>query len=192
MVNDLEDSASDNIRESIKNTIDLAQLHTVLKNLLRDRIRLNDFGAILSAISNAGSHSKDPDLIAEYARRSLSAEICESLADEKGTLNALALEWEIEDYIEQRTCRTEKSHFLAIEPLARHHILMAIGSKIGRFLERGLEPVILCAPEVTCQVRSIAGPCFPGLKVLSSAEISPGVHVEYVGFVSLPMPGSAA
>jgi flagellar biosynthesis protein FlhA len=161
------------------------ELHKVLQTLMRDRMPVNDLWTIVTAADAASLLRHEPEMLAEHARIALSQSLLTTALGKAGKAGVLALDWEIEELIERHSRGSDKGLYAALEPLARHRILMAIGKKVEGLLEQGTEPVLLCAAEVRRQVRTLTEHCFPELVVLSWSEISPEIEVDCQGFISL-------
>jgi flagellar biosynthesis component FlhA len=92
--------------------------------------------------------------------------------------------------IAQAIHRTETGTILDLEPDTGRAILASIGEEVGRMSERcgGLQPIILCAPQIRPALKRMTGRSFPNLVVMSWNEIAENVDINSVGLVSIDIP----
>jgi len=129
--------------------------------------------------------SKDPEVLTECVRVALSRVICKEYMNNEGVINVITLDPQIEQIVAQSIQRTEMGSFLALDPNMGQEILMSIGQEVGKLQERGLQPIILCAPQIRPALKRLTDRSFPNLVVLSWNEIAPKVNVNSVGMVSI-------
>ncbi|WP_297446251.1 FHIPEP family type III secretion protein, partial [Desulfurobacterium sp.] len=106
-----------------------------------------------------------------------------SLYARNGTLTALTLSPEAEDYILKRVKENE-GYLPPLDPVFVQNMVKSISDKIGQFVNQQLIPVILTSPAVRRFVRTILEPYMPNVAVLSYAEVEPGVQLNIIGVVN--------
>jgi len=74
--------------------------------------------------------------------------------------------------------------FLTLDPNVGQEILQAISQQVNSLQERGLQPILLIAPQVRPALRKLTERSFPNLVILSWNEIAPKVNVNSVGMVA--------
>ena len=90
------------VEESTPKVLSLGEVQRVLQNLLRERVPIRDLATILEAITDAGSLSRDVNVLAEAARTALSRTICSGLTNEQGELVVLTLDPTLERELADR------------------------------------------------------------------------------------------
>ena len=65
------------------------------------------------------------------------------------------------------------------------NVLSSVGKEVAKLQEKGLQPIVLCAPQIRPALKKLTDRSFPTLVVLSWNEIAPKVNVNSVGQVSL-------
>jgi len=171
------------VKELIPDTLSLGEVQKVLQNLVRERVSIRDLVTILETIADNVHMTKDPEVLTECVRVALSRVICKEYVNNEGVINVITLDPQIEQIIASSLQRTEMGSFLALDPNIGQEILMAIGEKVGKLQERGLQPIILCAPQIRPALKKLTDRSFPNLVVLSWNEIAPRVQVNSVGMV---------
>ncbi len=175
------------VKDVIPELISLVEVQKILQNLVKERVSIRDLVTILETIGDYVHVTKDPDLLTEYCRQALSRVICREYVNNEGNINVFTLDPQIEQMITQSIQRTDYGSFLALDPQVGQEILSAIGEQLKKLTDRGLQPIVLCNPQVRLYVRKLTERAFPNLIVLSYNEIAPKVNIQSVGQVSLTM-----
>ncbi len=173
------------VKELVPDLLSLGEIQKVLQNMVRERVSVRDLVTILETVADNVHMSKDPEVLTECVRVALSRVICKEYMNNEGVINVITLDPQIEQLIAQSIQRTEMGSFLALDPNMGQEVLMSIGQEVGKLQERGLQPIILCAPQIRPALKRLTDRCFPNLVVLSWNEIAPKVNVNSVGMVSL-------
>jgi flagellar biosynthesis protein FlhA len=173
------------VKELVPDQLSLGEVQKVLQNLVRERVSVRDLVTILETIADNVNMSKDPEVLTECVRVALSRVICKEYMNNEGVINVITLDPQIEQLIAQSIQRTEMGSFLALDPNMGQEVLMSIGQEVGKLQERGLQPIILCAPQIRPALKRLTDRSFPNLVVLSWNEIAPKVNVNSVGMVSI-------
>jgi flagellar biosynthesis protein FlhA len=173
------------VKEVIPDVLSLGDVQKVLQNLVKERVSIRDLVTILETVADNAHLTKDPEMLTEFVRVSLSRVICREYMNNEGVVNVVTLDPQLEQLINQSVQRTDMGSFLSLDPNTGQEILMAINQEINKLQERGMQPIILCAPPIRPALRKLTERSFPSLVVLSWNEIAPRVQVNSVGMVSL-------
>lgn len=173
------------VKDLVPEQLSLGEVQKILQNLVRERVSIRDLVTILETAADNVGMTKDPEVLTECVRVALSRVICKEYMNNEGVINVITLDPQIEQIIAQSIQRTEMGSFLALDPNMGQEILMSIGQEVGKLQERGLQPIILCAPQIRPALKRLTDRSFPNLVVLSWNEIAPKVNVNSVGMVSL-------
>ncbi|MGV8120472.1 MAG: FHIPEP family type III secretion protein [Candidatus Xenobiia bacterium LiM19] len=176
------------VNSLIPEQISLREVQRVLQNLLRERVSVWDLVTILETIADNVNMSKDPEVLCECARVALSKAICREYMNNEGVINVITMDPWLEVNVAQAIQRTEMGTFLALGPDTGKEILTTIGEEAGRMSERGLQPIILCAPQIRRALKRLTERSFPNLIVLSWNEIADNVNINSVGLASIDIP----
>ncbi|MBN9417261.1 MAG: FHIPEP family type III secretion protein [Candidatus Eremiobacteraeota bacterium] len=162
------------LQELAARQVDRVVIWRSLRLLLEERVSIRDLLTILEALLENADLTQDPDLLAEFARGALAAEICSGYANDQKTLHVFCLEPHLDHQLQ-----TDESPIL--DPLFRQ----SIADQVRLAEERGLQAILLCAP---CNRRYLyrhLHPSHPDLVVLSWNDIASDYNVNGVGLVSL-------
>jgi flagellar biosynthesis protein FlhA len=173
------------VKELVPDQLPLGDVQKILQNLVRERVSIRDLVTILETIADNVHMTKDSEVLTECVRVSLSRVICKEYMNNEGIVNVITLDPQIEQLVLQSIQRTDMGSFLALDPNSGQSILTAIGNEVNKLQERGLQPIVLCAPQIRPSFRRLTDRSFPNLVVLSWNEIAPRVNVNSVGMVSL-------
>jgi len=174
------------IKEIYPEVFSLGEIQKVLQNLVKEKISIRDLVTILETMGDYAHITKDPDMLTEYVRQSLARVICREYQNNEGTITVITLDPELEGIIAGAVQRTEYGSFLTLDPETGQRILQALGEQIQMLMDRGMQPIVLCSPQVRMYLRRLTERPFPNLVILSYNEIAPKVNVNSVGMVSLP------
>jgi flagellar biosynthesis protein FlhA len=169
------------VRDMVPEPVSYGILTKVVQNLLREGVPVKDLLTIIEAIADNIEKTNDPDILTEFVRQALSRLIT-SLYAQNGTLTALSLSPEAENYILQKV-KENNGYLPPLDPVFVQNLVKSIGQNIQKFVTQHLTPVILTSPAVRRYVRGIIEPYMPSIAVLSYSEIEPGVQLNIVGVV---------
>lgn len=172
------------VKEVIPDALSLGEVQKVLQNLVRERVSIRDLVSILETMADHVHMTKDPEMLTEFCRVSLSRVICKEYMNNEGTVNVITLDPQIEHLIQSAIQRTDMGSFLTLDPNVGQEILQAISHQVNSLQERGLQPILLVAPQVRPALRKLTERSFPNLVILSWNEIAPKVNVNSVGMVA--------
>jgi flagellar biosynthesis protein FlhA len=133
---------------------------------------------VVEAVGDKARLTRDPAMLAEYARQALGRTIVAPALDAEGTLRAIALDPSLEQEIAEALVQTADGEFLALDPSRAAALVDVCAEEVEGALARGGRPVLLCSARVRRHLRRLTEQRMPQLAVCSYNEISPGVTVE--------------
>jgi flagellar biosynthesis protein FlhA len=173
------------VTEVVPDVLSLGEIQRVLQALLGEGVSIRDLGAIVEAVGDKARVTRDPSLLAEYARQALGRAITAAHLGADQTLRALTLDPAIEQEVASSITQTTDGEYLAMEPARAQAVLGALKSQSEQAAARGgSRPVLLCSARVRRHLRRLAEHSVPQLPVCSYNEISPGISVETIGVIS--------
>jgi flagellar biosynthesis protein FlhA len=174
------------VDEVVPDVLSLGEIQRVLQSLLREGISIRDLGAIIEAIGDKARLTRDPAMLAEYARQALGRTILAPFLDAENTLHAIALDPNSEQEIAESLVQTADGEFLAMDPSRAAALVEGAVDQVEHSMARGGRPVLLCSARVRRHLRRLMEQRLPQLAVCSYNEILPGVGVETTGVIGLP------
>ncbi len=179
------------VDEVVPDVLSLGEIQRVLQALLKEGISIRDLGAIVEAIGDKARLTREPAMLAEYARQALGRTILSPYLDAENTLRAIAIDPHAEQEIAESLVQTADGEFLAMDPNRAAALVEGCAAQVDEALARGGRPVLLCSARVRRHLRRLTEQRLPQLAVCSYNEILPGVAVETTGVIGLPQPAMA-
>lgn len=168
------------VSEVIPERITLGTLHRVLQRLLRERVPIRDLVTILEALGDAADQVKDPEQLAERARRALGNVIAHSYADDSGTVRGIMLGARLEaSLMGLFASRAPQPGTQLLTPDLLAGLLRDLQSLTQSGADARPIPLIV-PPGLRVGVRRLLEPVMPALPVLSLAELPPWVNLHTI------------
>src|SRR5690242_8394401 len=173
------------VTEVVPDVLSLGEIQRVLQALLAEGVSIRDLGAIVEAVGDKARVTRDPSLLAEYARQALGRAITAPHLDPTHTLRVITLDPAIEQELATSITQTSDGEYLAMEPARAQAVLGAVRSQSEHAAGRGgARPVLLCSARVRRHVRRLVEAAVPHLPVCSYNEVASGISVETIGVVT--------
>jgi flagellar biosynthesis protein FlhA len=176
------------VDEVVPDVLSLGEIQRVLQALLRENVSIRDLGAVIEAVGDKARLTRDPAMLAEYARQALGRTIVAPYLDADATLHAIALDPAFEQELAEALVQTADGEFLAIDPARAQGLVQACAVQVEASLAQGGRPVLLCSARVRRHLRRLVEQRLPQLAVCSYNEVAPGVGVETVAVLGSAVP----
>ncbi|MEN3284117.1 MAG: flagellar biosynthesis protein FlhA [Solirubrobacteraceae bacterium] len=180
----LKESNAAVVEEVVPELLSVGEIQRVLQALLREGVSIRDLGAIVEAVGDRARMTRDPVLLAEYARQALGRAIVMPHVDAEQRLRAISLDPAIEQEISESIAQTADGEYLAMEPTRAHALVRSLAAQTEHAVARGGRPVVICSSRVRRHLRRLVEQTLPQLSVCAYNEIAPGISVETIGVVS--------
>lgn len=179
------------VTEVVPDVLSLGEVQRVLQSLLRENVSIRDLGSVLEAIGDKARLTRDPAMLAEYARQALGRTITAPFLDAEGTLRVIALDPSLEQTMAEALVQTADGEFLAMDPNMAAMVVDSAAEQVELAIAAGGRPVLLCSARVRRHLRMLCEQRLPQMSVCSYNEIAPGIGVETTGVISLAQQGQA-
>lgn len=153
-------------------------LRQILRNLLREGIRIRDLTAVLEAIEEHKTRSADPDQLTEFVRASLNFQLCREYSDAQGVVQAMLLAPELEKSIMKDVRQASSALWFDLDVDVSLKLLSGVARAWEKAQDQGFMPVLLCGPRARRFVKRLVEPSFPQIPVISYAEVAPDAEVH--------------
>ncbi len=183
LLEQLKESNAAVVEEVVPDVLTLGEIQRVLQALLSEGVSIRDLGAIVEAVGDKARVTRDPSLLAEYARQALGRTITAPHVDADQKLRAIALDPAVEQEVASAIAQTSDGEYLAMEPSRAQALVTALRTQMEHGVARGSRPVLLCSARVRRHLRRLVEQAIPQLAVCSYNEIAPGISVETIGVV---------
>jgi len=168
------------VDDLVPNHLSYGDLHRVLRALLAERVSIKNLATILEVVSEHVGQTKDPDALAELARRRLARTVVEPYLDDEGILKVVTLDPALERSLVEVAKNQESGEGAGLVRVALDRIL----GEVRRLVERGQEAVVLVRAEARAFLRDLLRNVAPRAAVLSYAEAAAARRVEPVAVVT--------
>jgi flagellar biosynthesis protein FlhA len=188
LLDQLKEVNSAVVDEVVPDVLSLGEVQRVLQALLRENVSIRDLGSVIEAVGDKARLTRDPAMLAEYARQALGRTIVAPYLDADATLRAIALDPSFEQELAEALVQTADGEFLAIDPARAQGLVQACAAQVEHSLAEGGRPVLLCSARVRRHLRKLVEQRLPQLAVCSYNEVSPGVGVETIAVLGNAAP----
>ncbi|WP_231398341.1 flagellar biosynthesis protein FlhA [Conexibacter woesei] len=184
LLDSLKEHNSAVVEEVVPDLLSVGELQRVLQALLREGVSIRDLGAVVEAAGDRARVTRDPELLAEYARQALGRTIVSPYLDAERTLRAITLDPGLEQEVSDAIAQTPDGEYLAMDPNRAQALVHQLSNHVEQAVTRGRRPVLICSSRVRRHLRRLCEQALPQLSVCAYNEIAPGIGVETIGVVT--------
>ncbi len=185
MLNQLRQRTPASVEGVIPEMLNLGELQSVLRNLLRERIPIRDLSGILEVLANNAPMTRDPNILAEAVRQNMAHTISSQYKDGAQTLHVFTLAPQLETTLRSGLVSSEGAPALQIDALLAQRILVGTGEQMESLAQLGYFPILLCPRELRLAFRRLVEQSLPNLIVMAFSEVGQGTRVKAHGVVKM-------
>ena len=171
------------VNELVPNLLSVGQVQRVLQNLLSEGVSIRNLVGILERVSDYAAMTKNPDELAEQARRAIGGQVVKAYQDEAGTVHAITLDPWLEEELAKGLRPSQTDTVLLIDPKMAEHLSHHFNTTIQPMIAEGRSPVVICSSVIRAGLRRFFAGKFPELAFLSYEELPPKVEIVPAGTV---------
>jgi len=157
----------------------------VLAKLLKENIAIRNLPIIFETLADFSKLTNDTELLAEYVRQSLSAQITKQYVNEEMALKVITVSGKVEKMIAENIQQTEHGNYLSLDSDSQQKLVKNIQIEVENLILLEDTAVLLCSPAIRMYLRQLLNHYLPQVVVLSYNELEPDVHVQSVGVVNI-------
>lgn len=172
------------VQDLVPQQLSLGELHRILTGLLKERISIRDMVTILETLADYAPLTKDLEILVEYVRQALSRQISKQYAP-TGTLNALALDPQLERTIAEAVQKSDQGSYVALDPTITGRVFNSLNEQMQNSANMGYQPIVLCSPGIRLYFRKLIERMAPHVTILSYGELDPKIEVQTLGMVKM-------
>ncbi len=187
LLSKMEGEFPDLVKES-QRALPVQVIAELLRRLVQEHVSIRDLRHILSAIVEWGAKEKDPILLVEHIRASLSRQISYQYSVGFNILPAFLLDSEVEETVRNGVRQTSVASYIALEPDISKNIVESIKEATAEALTGDTTPVLITAMDIRRYIRRLIESDIPELPVLSYQEIANEITLQPLGRVSARTP----
>lgn len=185
LVENVKESYPALIEELIPSILTIGDVQKVLAKLLKEKVSIRDLVTIFETLADHGHYTKDPDILTEYVRQSLSRQITQQFSPGGDTLRVITVGPQLEKKIAESVQQTEQGSYIALDPVSTQQIYQKLNEHVNRQIQSGQQPIVLASPTIRMYLRQIIERTMQEVPVLSYSELEPSIEVQSVGVVNL-------
>lgn len=185
LVHNLKENYPALVDELIPSILTIGDVQKVLVKLLKEKISIRDLVTIFETLADYGSYTKDPDILTEYVRQSLSRQITQQYALVGDALKVITIGPNLERKITESVQQTEQGNYLALDPSSTQIIYQKLTEQVNKLVQSGQQPIILSSPTIRMHLRQLMERTMKDIPILSYSELEPSVEIQSVGVVNL-------
>ncbi|MDH5740308.1 MAG: flagellar biosynthesis protein FlhA [Nitrospira sp.] len=175
------------VEELIPTLLPLGTVVRVLGNLLKEGIPIRDIRSILEAISDQATHTKDADILTEYARQSLARTITKQYQAPDGTLQVITLDPRLDRSLADQVAALPPGVALNLDPTVSHKLLSNLKQAAERVAARGQQPIVLCSQAVRRHLRRHSDRLLHSVPVMGLNEVDSFVRLQSLDTVRIDL-----
>ncbi len=174
------------VGEVVGELVPVGLLQRVLRNLLRDKIPVRELTTILEALGENASKTKNPAVLTELVRKSLSRTITEQYKDQNAKISAITLEPALEHQMTAALQQDADAITLALPAEVAMDISKKIADAWKQAMDKGKDKtVLLCDSRLRAPLAAMLSRTVPPLPVIAYNEIVLGTDVEPIETISV-------
>ena len=173
------------VEELVPNVLSIGVTQKVLQRLLRERVPIRDLQTIIETMADYVAMTKNVDILTGYVRQALARTITKQHSDFNGDVTVVALSPEVEDAISRSIQHSEYESYAIVDPDIIQRLAAGLNKYIHHFTIKGIQPVILCSPQIRAHFRRLMERFFPNIAVVSHNELTREVNIKSIGMVEL-------
>jgi len=172
------------VSELVPAMLSVGDIQKVLVCLLKERVSVRDLVSIMETLADTATFTKDPEVLAEYVRRTLSRNISRQYI-QNNTLTCITLDPQTENQIVSGVQHSDRGSFVNLDPGSMQQLIASLSNEIQKLTSAGFHPVLLTSPASRLYVRKLTERIAPNLVILSFAELENQIEVQSVGMVKI-------
>ena len=185
LINNIKESNKAVVDEVIPSILSLGEIHKVLQNLVHEQVSIRDLPRILEILGEVARQNKNIDVLTEYTRNGLSAQICERIKNSDNTIRVMTLDPNLEAKLEGSLTEYDGAVKLNLSPSDAGAIIDAVKRTANEVKQMGEMPIMVASPVIRLQMKRLTENDIPNMIVLSYNEVVSGIELQSIGMVSL-------
>lgn len=180
----METDYPDLIKEA-QRILPIQSLAELLRRLIQEYVSIRDLRQIFTAVVEWGSKEKDPVLLVEHIRSTLSRQISYQYSLGNNLLPAYLLDTEIEETVRNAIRQTSVASYISLDPDLSKKIIASIKKIADKSITPENTPVLITSMDIRRYIRRLIEGDIPQLPVLSYQEITSEITLQPLGRISL-------
>ena len=172
------------VNELVPGLLSVGQVQRVLQNLLSEGVPIRNLVGVLERVADFAETTKNPDELAEQARKAIGAQVVKPYLDDHGNLHAITLDPWLEEELVKGLRASQNETVLMIDPKIAEHLSHQLHQSMQPMIAEGRTPAVICSAMIRAGLRRFFAAKFPELAFLSYEELPP--KIEIVPMATVP------
>ena len=174
------------VSELLPDLVNIGIIQRVLQNLLRERLPIKNITLILETIADMASFTKNPDELAEQARKRLGVYFVPAYEAEPNLVKAVTLDPRLEQHLVARVKRTQFEVSLMMDPTLTRHLLSELTPLVKQMSSMNGSAILVTTAELRLAFKRFFEPTLTRLVVLSYQELPSTTQVQSLAILQMP------
>ncbi|HUZ78708.1 MAG TPA: flagellar biosynthesis protein FlhA [Chloroflexota bacterium] len=183
LINNVKNDYPAVVEELMPALLNVGDVQTVLRNLLRERLSVRDMVTILETLANNAKTNKDSDFLSEQVRKALARSISNQYRESDGSIHVITLTPSTEQSITNALYQTDQGLMISLDPNLVQKLMARLQTETEKIATDGFQPILLCSAKIRLPLRKLTERLFATLVVLSYSEITPDLEVRSQGAI---------
>ncbi len=185
LVDNLKEQVPAVVEEVVPSILTVGDIQKILAKLLREKVSIRNLSMIMESLADYGNYTKDPEILTEYVRQSLSRQLTQQYTNGSNFLQVMTIGPKLEKKVAESVQQTEQGSYVALDPVTSQQFFQKINEQMSRMIQEGQQPILLASPTIRMYIRQLLERTIPDLPILSYSELEPTVEIQSVGVVNL-------
>ena len=165
------------VNELVPGLLSVGQVQRVLQNLLSEGVPIRNLVGVLERVADFAETTKNPDELAEQARKAIGAQVVKPYLDDHGNLHAITLDPWLEEELVKGLRASQNETVLMIDPKIAEHLSHQLHQSMQPMIAEGRTPAVICSAMIRAGLRRFFAAKFPELAFLSYEELPPKIEI---------------
>ena len=172
------------VEDVVPGKVPLGTVHRVLQRLLKERIPVRDVVSIMESLADCIDQTKDPEILTEHVRKSLSSVIVQQYASDDGTIRGFTVGPRLEATLMGLFAPRQAGQ--APQPDEITMALRLLNEIVSQHSGEGKRPPLIAPANLRIGIRRLVEPVLPSLPVVSLGELPPNTPILSLATWELP------
>lgn len=174
------------VSELLPDLVNVGIVQRVLQNILRERLPIKNITLILETIADVAPFTKNPDELAEHARKRLGVYFVPAYETSPGLLKAITLDPRLEQHLLGRIKRTQFEIGLMMDPALTRYLINELTPLVKQITAGGGMPILITTAELRLAFKRFFEPSLNRLAVLAYQELPSATQVQSLAIIQAP------
>lgn len=183
LLDDLEKKYPELLKECYRNNT-IQRITEVFQRLLQERISIRNMRLILEALVQWAPKEKDPIMLVEHVRSTLSRYISNRFAV-NGQIRTLVMSHDIENQVRGGLRQTSGGTFINLTPPETDGIIRSLEYCISSNGVNARDIILMVSMDIRRFVKKIIEGVYPEMEVLSYGDVASSMDVDVIGSLEI-------